>query len=73
MFCLAKTAFLLLPYCQMLANVWFGDGFFSSIFLLVDLTFFTVMQFVNKVGEDYEYREHHEYLRAYYCGLNKDD
>ena len=57
----------------MLANVWFGDGFFSSIFLIVDLTFFTVMQFVSKVGEANEYREHHEYLRAYYCGLNKGD
>nr|POF16951.1 hypothetical protein CFP56_17208 [Quercus suber] len=33
----------------------------------------TIQEFVSKVGEDYEYREHHEYLRAYYCGLNKGD
>ena len=33
------AAFLLLPFCQMLANVWFDDGFFSPIPMLVDLTF----------------------------------
>ncbi|KAL4596519.1 hypothetical protein ACB092_12G169000 [Castanea dentata] len=30
-----------------------------------------ILELVSRLGEDYEDKDYHEYLRAHYCGLNK--